>query len=77
MGVIVYSFNLDISPKMSSGVLECEIVILQNYMLMNCDKRFCNKNGGFFVLDPVYLSLFPCSSITFCLLNFEALLTEA
>ena len=34
MGVIVYSFNLDISPKMSCGVLECDVVTLQNYMLV-------------------------------------------
>ena len=26
--------NLNISPKMSYGVLECDIVMLQNYMLM-------------------------------------------
>ena len=34
MGVIIYSFNLNISPKMSCGMLECDIVMLQNYMLM-------------------------------------------
>ena len=34
MGVIIYSFILILSPKMSYGVLECGIVILQNYMLM-------------------------------------------
>ena len=34
MGVIIYSFNLEISPKISYGVLECGIVMLQNYMLM-------------------------------------------
>ena len=34
MSVIIYSFNLNTSPKMSYGVLECDIVILQNYMLM-------------------------------------------
>ena len=34
MGVIMYSFNLNISPKMSCGVLKCGIVMLQNYMLM-------------------------------------------
>ena len=34
MGVIIYSLNLNISSKMSYGVLECDIVILQNYMLM-------------------------------------------
>ena len=27
--------NLNISPKMSCGVLECGIVMLQNYMLVN------------------------------------------
>ena len=32
MGVITYSFNLNISPKMSYG--ESGIVMLQNYMLM-------------------------------------------
>ena len=30
MGVITYSFSLDISPKMSYGVLECAVVVLQN-----------------------------------------------
>ena len=34
MGVIIYSFNLNISPKMSYGVLEYDIVMLQNCMLM-------------------------------------------
>ena len=34
MGVIIYSFNLNISPKMSYDVLECDIVMLQNYMLV-------------------------------------------
>ena len=34
MGVIIYSFNLHISPKVSSGVRECDIVILQNCLLM-------------------------------------------
>ena len=34
MGVVIYGFNLKISPKMSYGVLECDIVMLQNYMLM-------------------------------------------
>ena len=27
MGVIICSFNLNISPKMSYGVLECDIVV--------------------------------------------------
>ena len=34
MGIIIYSFNLNISPKLSYGVLEYDIVMLQNYMLM-------------------------------------------
>ena len=34
MGVMIYSFNLNISPKMPDDVLECD-VMLQNDMLMN------------------------------------------
>ena len=34
MDVIIYSFNLNISPKMSYSMLESDIVMLQNYMLM-------------------------------------------
>ena len=34
MGVIIYTFNLNISPNVSYGVLEYGIVMLQNYMLM-------------------------------------------
>ena len=34
MGVMIYSFNLNISPKMSYGRLECDTVMLQSYMLM-------------------------------------------
>ena len=34
MGLIIYSFNLNISPKMSYGMLEYDIVVLQNYMPM-------------------------------------------
>ena len=33
MGVISYGFNLIISHKISYGVLECDIVMLQNYIL--------------------------------------------
>ena len=33
-GVIVHSFNLNISPKMSGDALECHVVMLQNDMLM-------------------------------------------
>ena len=34
MSVIIYGFNLNISPKMSYGVLERDIVMSQNCMLM-------------------------------------------
>ena len=34
MGVIKYSLNFKISFKMSYDVLECDIVMLQNYMLI-------------------------------------------
>ena len=34
MGVIMYSFHLNISPKLSYGVFECDSVMLQSYMLM-------------------------------------------
>ena len=34
MGIIIYSFNLNISPKMSCGMLECDIVMLQSCMLI-------------------------------------------
>ena len=34
MGVIIYSFNLNIAPIMSYDVLEYDIVMLQSYMLM-------------------------------------------
>ena len=34
MGVIIPSFNLHIAPKLSYGMLECDIVMLHNYMLM-------------------------------------------
>ena len=32
---------------MSYGALQCDIVMLQNYMLMICNKRFCNKKGHY------------------------------
>ena len=34
MDAIIYHFNLNISLKMSWGVLECDIVMLLNYMLV-------------------------------------------
>ena len=34
MGIIIHTFNLNISPKMLCDVLECVVVMLQNYMRM-------------------------------------------
>ena len=34
MGVTSYGFNLNISPKMSYGVLEGDSAVLQKHMLM-------------------------------------------
>ena len=56
MGVIFYSFNLNISPKMSHGVLQCDIVMLQNYMLMSYD--FVIKRGAIFARPCIFIYLF-------------------
>ena len=39
MGIIIYSFNLNIPPKVSCGVLECDIVMLQNSMLTSLEYK--------------------------------------
>ena len=39
MGVIIYSFNMNILPKMSYVVFECDIAMLQNYMCMKMAER--------------------------------------
>ena len=56
MDVIIYSFNLNISPKMSYGMLKCDYCYVTDYMLMICHKRFCNKKA-LFELDPVFFSI--------------------
>ena len=48
MGVIIYSFNLNISPKMSYAVLECDIVVTESPVY-----DFVIKKGVLFVVDPV------------------------
>ena len=49
MGMITYSFSLNISPKMSYGVLECDTVTeLYAY-------DFVITKGVLFVPDPVLL----------------------
>ena len=54
MSVIIYSFNLNILPKMSCSVLECDTVVLQNCMLVIFVIRVCNKKVALFVPDLVY-----------------------
>ena len=49
MGVKIYSFNFNISPKMSYGVLECEIVVTESHAY-----DFVMGGGALFVPDPVY-----------------------
>ena len=52
MGVIIYSFGLNIPPKMSYGVFECDIVMLENYMPM----ILSYKPRALLVPDPVFIS---------------------
>ena len=42
MGIIIYSFKLNISPKMSYGVLESDSHIAQLHAYDFVTKRFCN-----------------------------------
>ena len=45
MGVTIYSFNLNISAKMSYGVLECDVVISHAYDFVTKDlviKKGCH-----------------------------------
>ena len=43
MGVIIYSFNLNISPKISYGVLECDVMYRITYDFVI--KDFVVKKG--------------------------------
>ena len=45
MGVIISSFNLDISPKMPYGVLECDTVISHSsFRIELCAYDFVGKD---------------------------------
>ena len=57
MDVIIYSFNLNISPKMSYGVLKCDIVTLQKCMLMIFVINDFIIKVVFFVPGPVVLEV--------------------
>ena len=45
MGVIMYSFNFNISPKMSHGVLECDIVVTELHAYDCVINDFVIKRG--------------------------------
>ena len=49
MGVVIYSFNLNISPKMSYGVLECDIAVTELHTYDSVIKK-----GALFVPGSVY-----------------------
>ena len=56
MGVITYSFNLNIHLKCHMLCLSVILLCYRITRLSFCDKRFCNKEGALFVLDPVYVT---------------------
>ena len=60
MGVIIYSFNLDISPKMSYGVLECDIVVTELHAY-----EFGMKKGRYLC----WTLYFDCKHIVFYQMN--------
>ena len=39
--VIIQSFNFNISPQMSYGVLECDTVVTELHAYDFCNKRIC------------------------------------
>ena len=55
MGVIIYSFIVNISPKMSYGVLECDIIVTQLPAYDFVIKDFCNKKEGVICARPCRL----------------------
>ena len=54
MGVIIYSFNLNVSPKMSYGVLECDIFVRELHVYDFVIKD-CEIKRALFVLPPCIL----------------------
>ena len=51
MGVIIYSFNLNILPKMAYGVFECDIVVTELHAYDFVIKDFVSL----FVPDPIHI----------------------
>ena len=55
MGVVIYSVSWNISPKMSCGVLECDVVNVKELHAYDfVVKEFVILKGALFVPDPVY-----------------------
>ena len=55
MGVVIYSFNLSVSPKMSYGVLECDTChVTELYAYDFVVKDFVMKRA-LFMPGPVFL----------------------
>ena len=52
MSVIIYNFNVNISPKMSCGVLEYDTVMLQNHIPMAVIKDFYVIQRGIICAGP-------------------------
>ena len=55
MGVIIYSFNLNISPQCHMVCLSILLLCYRITCLGFYNKSFCNKKGALFVPDPVYV----------------------
>ena len=60
MGVIIYSFNLNISPKMSHGVLECDIAVTELHAYDFAVKDFVIKKGQY-LCHTLYILCLPCA----------------
>ena len=57
--VIIYGFNLNISPKMSYAVLECDVVVTESPVY-----DFVIKKRGCYLCQTLYIPVF------FDILNF-------
>ena len=55
MGVITYSFNLNISPKMSYGVLECDSYVTEFHAYDFVIKGFYVIKQGRYLCQTLYL----------------------
>ena len=56
MGVIIYSFNLNISPNMSYAMFECDNVVTKLHAYDFVIKGFVIK-GGRYLCRTMYLKL--------------------